>query len=85
MSPVLIATLRTIAVALVTAISTILISELDDSNDQSQQQEIPKLRTDHAYCSPQTHKSRCRCRCDLGGATYHYEPDAWLVAYDHPC
>ncbi len=35
MSPVLIATLRTIAVALVTAISTILISELDDSNDQS--------------------------------------------------
>jgi hypothetical protein len=35
MSPALIVALRTIAVAIITAISTALISELDDSNDQS--------------------------------------------------
>ncbi len=36
MSPVLLIALRTIAVAIVTAISAILISELDDSNDKNQ-------------------------------------------------
>lgn len=36
MSPTLIAALRTIAIAIITAVSTILLDELDDSNNQDQ-------------------------------------------------